>query len=425
VRDQAHNKAPEPSEFSAYSAAEVPAGPPAAAAAPSTERVESVGNQSQLKVSWAAPGNNGGEIIDYTVREYQGGSLKRTLPPVTGTSQTITAPNSETDYTYTVTARNKAGDGEASPQSNARRAVGAPEAPTSVSLKEANTGGAGRSVTVSFNQLTAAQRNGARAGEVSYRATFSDGRSMAINSGQTVSGFANGYNVTAQVTAVANSDGASYNSAPSARSNAANPYGAAGTPNVSGQNGAAEQKRVTFSWSAPNTSTHDVKQIQIRIDGGGWQNVANSGSRTVNTNGYNEQHKIEARSLNSRGDAGTIASATARSGDAPPPPPPPKTQWDLVVGGSGTQLESRSCMESANGSSDNYGGPGSCSGDHWTYPGNNITATCYVVWPSGNWYKQVSGTRSINNGLVVKGIHVKEPGGSHLGSRSPSGMPRC
>ncbi|MGF9662161.1 Ig-like domain-containing protein [Arthrobacter crystallopoietes] len=425
VRVQAHNKAPEPSEFSAYSAAEVPAGPPAAAGAPTTERVESVGNQSQLKVSWAAPDNNGGEINDYTVREYQGGSLKRTLPPVTGTSQTITAPNSETDYTYTVTARNKAGDGEASPQSNARRAVGAPEAPTSVSLKEANTGGAGRSVTVSFDQLTAAQRNGARAGEVSYRATFSDGRSMAINSGQTVSGFPNGTNVTAQVTAVANSDGASYNSAPSARSNSANPYGAPGTPNVSGQNGAAEQKRVTFSWSAPNTSTHDVKQIQIRIDGGGWQNVANSGSRTVNTNGYNEQHKIEARSLNSRGDAGTIASATARSGDAPPPPPPPKTQWDLVVGGSGTQLESRSCMESANGSSDNYGGPGSCSGDHWTYPGNNITATCYVVWPSGNWYKQVSGTRSINNGLVVKGIHVKEPGGSHLGSRAPSGMPRC
>ncbi|EMY33221.1 fibronectin type III domain-containing protein [Arthrobacter crystallopoietes BAB-32] len=426
VRVQAHNKAPEPSEFSPYSAAEVPAGPPAAAGAPTTERVQSVGDESQLRVSWAAPANNGGEILDYTVREYQGGSLNRTLPPVTGTSQTITAPNSEADYTYTVTARNKAGDGEASPQSNPRRAVGAPDAPTGVSLKEANTGGAGRSVTISFNELTAAQRNGARAGEVSYRAAFSDGRSMAVSSGQTVGGFTNGSNVTAQVTAVANSDGASYNSAPSARSNAAKPYGAPGTPSASGQgqSGETNNPQVTLSWAPPDTANHDVEKLQINIDGKGWENVAvRSGSRTLNV-AHDSSHTIKVRAANSRGTYGAEASASARAGSKPKPKPP--TEWKLTVGGSGTTLESRTCMEYRGSMGDNYDGPGDCDGNHWSYPGDSITSKCYIVSGSNRWYHQDAGSRGINNGLFIRGDHVRQSsGGGHLNGGAPAGMPRC
>ncbi|WP_264668029.1 Ig-like domain-containing protein [Arthrobacter sp. VKM Ac-2550] len=425
VRVQAHNKAPEPSEFSPYSAKEVPAGPPAAAAAPSTERVKSVGEQSQLKVSWSAPGNNGGEILDYTVREYQGGDLQRTFPPVNATSQTVTAPNSETDYTYTVTARNKAGDGESSPQSNARRAVGAPAAPTGVSLKEANTGGAGRAVTVSFNELTAAQRNGARAGEVSYRASFNDGRSMTITNGQKVTGFTNGTAVTVQVTAVANSDGASYNSPASAKSGAANPYGAPGKPSASGkgQSGETTNPQVTLSWGPPNTSTHDVDKLQINIDGKGWENVAvRSGSRTVNA-GHSETHSIKVRAVNSRGDVGSTASASATSGSKPKPKPP--TSWQVVVGGSGTDLQTnhRTCMESQDGSSNNFNN-GECRNGHWADWGSTITVDCYVVWPSKNWYRQSSGGK--NSGMVIKGIHIHEAGkGGNMGGSAPAGMPRC
>ena len=102
--------------------------------------------------------------------------------------------------------------------------------------------------------------------------------------------------------------------------------------------------------------SHDVAQIQIRVDGGYWDNVANSGSRAVNTGAYNKQVKFEARSLNSQGTAGAVASTSAKSGDAPPPPPPPKTEWTVTVGGGGTDLDNghRTCMENANGSSDNY-----------------------------------------------------------------------
>ncbi|MGM0929734.1 MAG: Ig-like domain-containing protein [Actinomycetota bacterium] len=427
VRVQAHNRAPEPSEFSAYSASEVPAGPPAAPTAPATERVKSVGDQSQLKVSWAAPSNNGGEILDYTVREYQGGKLNRTFPAVNATSQTVTAPNSETAYTYSVTARNKAGSGEASAQSNARRAVGAPDAPTGVALKEAQTGGAGRAVTVSFHELTAAQRNGAQAGEVSYRATFSDGRTMAISNGQQVGGFTNGKAVNVRITSVANSDGASYSSAPSAASANATPYGAPGTPSVSGQNGAREQKSVSFSWNAPALGSHDVAQIQVRVDGGSWDNVANSGSRAVNTGAYNKQVKFEARSLNSQGKAGAIASTSAKSGDAPPPPPPPKTEWTVTVGGGGTDLGNghRTCMENADGSSDNFNN-GKCAGDHWAIWGSDIVVQCYVQWGSGKWYKQIGGGQPQNHNMVVKGLHIREAGSNgHLANSAPAGMGRC
>ncbi|AUI52076.1 fibronectin type III domain-containing protein [Arthrobacter crystallopoietes] len=251
---------------------------------------------------------------------------------------------------------------------------------------------------------------------------------MAITNGQKVTGFTNGTAVTAQVTAVANSDGASYNSPASAKSGAANPYGAPGKPSASGkgQSGETTNPQVTLSWGPPNTSTHDVDKLQINIDGKGWENVAvRSGSRTVNV-GHSETHSIKVRAVNSRGDAGSTASASATSGSKPKPKPKPPTSWQLTVGGNGTTLESRSCMEYRNSLGDNYGGPGDCKGDHWSYPGNSITATCYIVSGSNRWYYQGSGTRSINNGLLIRGDHVREAGGNrHLNGGAPSGMGTC
>ncbi|WP_458116803.1 Ig-like domain-containing protein [Arthrobacter sp. D2-10] len=417
VRVQARNAAPEPSEWSDYSAAETPAGLPGTPAAPTTTRAQSVGSESQLVVDWADVSPNGAAVSKYQVQEFRGGTLTRTLPEVQVSDQTIVVPNAEADYSYAVRAYNKAGWTEYGAQSAPRRAVGSPAAPSSVTLAETRTGAEGRHVQINFSELSAEQRNGARASEVSYRANFSDGRQMAIQPGQEVGGFANGSAVSATVTAIVNSDGANYSSQP-AGSNQVSPYGNPGAARAGARDGAREQKEVTVSWDAPNTGAHDVKQIQININGGGWQNVNNSGNRTVRTNGYNERVVIKVRSMNSRGTFGPVAEAAARSGDAPPPPPPPQSEWRITAGGPGLQTGHRSCMDPVNGT--NWTGS-DCRGDHWLGYGETIVSKCYIQRSSGAWYRQFSGpnTYANNNGLHVRGNTTTQ------GANPPAGMPRC
>lgn len=418
VRVQARNAAPEPSDWSDYSAAETPAGLPGTPAAPTTTRAQSLGSESQLVVDWADVTPNGAAVTKYQVQEFRGGALVRTLPEVQVSEQTIVVPNAEADYSYAVRAYNKAGWTEYGAQSAPRRAVGSPAAPANVSLAESRTAAEGRHVVVNFSELSAEQRNGARASEVSYRANFSDGRQMGIRPGQEVGGFPNGAAVTATVTAIVNSDGANYSSQP-AGSNQVNPYGRPGTPNANARGGAEGVKRVTVSWGPPNLANNDVAQIQININGGGWQNVANSGDRNVATNGYNEQVTIKVRSLNSRGTAGNVAQASARSGAQPPPPPPPPPKepgtWPITGGG---QLSSRSCMDPQNGT--NWTGSG-CIGNHWLYAGETMQSNCFITRSSGTWYRQQSGPNrdANNNGLFLKGIHTTR------GQAPPAGMPRC
>ena len=106
----------------------------------------------------------------------------------------------------------------------------------------------------------------------------------------------------------------------------ATPYGSPGTPSASGQNGAENQKNLSFSWSSPSTTTNDVAYTQISIDNGGWERVAASGSRTVNTGGFNEPHHIRVQTVNSLGTGGPIASASAQSGAE-------KTRWTTRLNG--------------------------------------------------------------------------------------------
>ncbi|KPN17863.1 Ig-like domain-containing protein [Arthrobacter sp. Edens01] len=411
VRVQARNAAPEPSGFSDYSSPEVPAGAPAAPGAPTTARANPVGVQSQLNVDWPDAAANGADVTAYQLREFRGSTLVRTHEAGATSNMTIRVDNSEQDYSYSARARNKAGWSEWGPASAPRRAVGIPDAPAAPALAASRTGAEGRALTITFTPLSASARNGARAEEISYRASFSDGRSMMVSNGQEITGFGNGASVTAQLTAVVNSDGSSYDSPASAASGAVKVFGSPGTPSASGSNGGQGSRTATLSWGPPDQNAHDVAQVQISVNGGGWENVGVSGSRSVG-DGYNQDHGIRVRVLNSQGTPGPEVSASARTGSEPPP-----ATWTLTVGNQLSTGDRRTCMDPVG--STNYTGDRRCLGNHWAYHGDRIDTRCYIVRGGGAiWYRQHSG-RPENDGLHIKGTHTS------FGNNPPGGMGRC
>jgi hypothetical protein len=305
VRIQAHNRAPEPSSWSSWSASEIPAGPPLAAAAPTTQELSPVGSQAQMQVNWQAPDNNGDAIDSYQLEVYEGSSLVRTLTPGSGaTSQAVTVPTSETEYTFRIRAHNKAGWGEYSAMSAPRRGVTAPGAPTGLVARPGD-----RFIDVDY---TPGSRNGARAGEVAYQYRLNGGGWQAL-SGSRISGLSNGTSYTVEVRGVASVNGSTYAGAPSNGATAV-PYGTPSAPAASAKNLGTQVK---LSWDATGSDNgRKITVVQINVDGGGWENVGISGSRTVG-NGYDQNHSIKVKAQDSEGNWSAVASDSAKT-DAPP-----------------------------------------------------------------------------------------------------------
>lgn len=309
VRVQAHNRAPDPSSWSGWSASEIPAGPPFAPAAPTTQELSPVGGQAQMRVSWAAPDKNGDAIRGYRLEVLRGGSVVRTLTPgPEATSQAIVVENSETPYTYRIQANNKAGWGEMSAPSAPRRGVVAPGAPTSLRIADEGD----RSLTISFNE---GSRNGAARGEITNQYRLNGGDWNTVPGDNVLRGLSNGANYTVEVRAVANVDGSTYSGAVS-NSATGNPHGKPHAPDVS-----AESLRtdVRLNWNANGSPNgRDIQVVQISVDGGGWQNVGMYGSVNVGT--YSEYHSIKARAMDNTGawsDESPTRGATAQAKPQP------------------------------------------------------------------------------------------------------------
>ncbi|MDO9395998.1 MAG: Ig-like domain-containing protein [Herbiconiux sp.] len=329
VRVQAVNRAPEPSDWSAYSAAEIPAGKPDAPGAPSTSRVDSVGSQTQLDVSWKAPANNGAEISGYILTRSGGGQESKAIE-VAGdtTSQTVTVPVSEAGYQFSVVAINKAGQGESSPKSEPRRAVNPPDAPTLSSAAEGDN-----VITLAWS---AGASNGAAAGEVEYQ--YDVGAGWTTIPGNNVIPAANNGTYSVTLRAVTRADGSTYGSPASQTIGNLRPYGQIGAPTVSASGG---DRVVNFSWAPPARNGRDFR-VEISIDGGGWQDVGAAPGSTQVGAGYEETHSIAARvvvpEVNQIVDAAAPASATSN-------PEPIDTAVTLSKGGSADGQEN--CVGSA------------------------------------------------------------------------------
>ncbi|WP_309818315.1 Ig-like domain-containing protein [Pseudarthrobacter sulfonivorans] len=417
VRAQAVNELG-PSDWGIYSSEDNPAGVPAAPAAPTSAVASAVGTTNQLRVNWTEPDTNGDAIRNYYVTMSGGGGAPQTQT-IAGTVRTanFTANNSEAEYSFTVQAENKAGKGAVSPSSAPRRATGKLGQVSGVSANPADTGGAGRQVRVDFRRLTAAERNGSAENEVTYSYNASNGASGPITPGQSIGGFTNGTQVS--ITVVANSA-----VAPSSNASApatATPYGSPGTPSASGQDGGMNQKSLVLNWASPSTSTNDVARTLISIDGGGWEGVAPSGSRTINTAGFSEQHSIAVKTVNSLGTESAVVSATARSGA--------QGEWQtrLVTG---TSLQ-RSCTFTFGGANYNPAN-NTCDGKGgnvppWFYVVSQdlIVVRCYIV-QNDNWsgapdqpHYRVEEGSGRNVGRYVYAGHTT------LGVPGSNGVPMC
>ncbi|CAH0214626.1 hypothetical protein SRABI76_02353 [Microbacterium oxydans] len=308
VRVQAHNRAPEPSSWSGWSASEVPAGPPLAPAAPTTSEIQGVGNQAQMQVSWVPPNSNGDAIDSYELQVWEGSTLRSTITPgASAKTQAVTVQTSETAYTYRIRATNKAGFGEWSPMSAPRRGVNKPGTPTLSAVTPGD-----RSLTLTWN---AGAKNGARDSEVQHQYSLNGGGSWAAMPGNSVvTGLSNGTNYNVRVRSVSTVDGTTYASDASNQVTG-NPYGPLKQPGISSQQNA---KSVTFNWNANNSENgRSISRVRIRIDGGGWQNAGVTGSTTVG-NGYSERHTIDVEVTDSAGQQ-IVGSDAGTSGKKPDP----------------------------------------------------------------------------------------------------------
>ena len=327
---------------------------------------------------------------------------------VTGTSQNVTVDNSETNYTFTVSATNKAGTSGTSAQSAAIRASGKPGQVSGGTV--ADTGNSGQ-LQVTFTPLTEAQRNGSTASEIAYSYRASTGQSGPINApGGNINGLPNGQNITINIIATSTRN----NVAGDAQAiGTGNPYGPANAPNVDGRTSAQGDGDVHWTWNDPNTNGRPLSYYEVSYEGGGWINVGKANRYDRSAGGWDQPRQLRVRAVTAVNGA-IGGPVTSRSGADPTPPPP--TSWNI------TATPVRSCTEPRKGT-DSYvaGNPSQCNGEgKWLDAGAAAQSDRYQVWyktsnnPSGIWYHLTSG--------MAAGNWIRCDT-SNLGCNPPNGMP--
>ncbi|KRF05030.1 hypothetical protein ASH00_11300 [Arthrobacter sp. Soil782] len=298
VRVRAFNKAPDPSDWSTYSAAEIPAGVPTAPAAP-TAQVSSQGGSanSVLSVSWAQPSTaekNGAEIESYTLTTFHDGSALRSAE-LSGSvfNTTVTVPNSQSPYTFTLTATNKAGTSAASAPSEPRQAVGAPGAVPAVQATPGD-----RTLTVKHGQPEA---NGATAQQTRYEYQLNNGAFAALPTNGVIGNLSNGESYTVGVRAVNTVNGSSF-PGPATQSNAVVPFGQPNTPSVSPS---PSGEQVVFTIGATPSNGRPVESVTWEAGGERGSVPASGGQGRSGVIGYDRDVTITVTVTDSEGQRST------------------------------------------------------------------------------------------------------------------------
>jgi large repetitive protein len=296
VRIQASNKAPDPSEWSAYSASMIPAGVPGAPGKPATTRSTSGGADSIMLVSWAPAANNGASIDTYTVNAMQGGSaVASTTVSGSQLSVPVTVGNSATDYTFTVVAKNKAGTSAASPPSDPRRAFGTPGAVPGVRSDPLDN-----AVQLSFGE---AAGNGATP---SYQYQVNGGGFIAVPADKVIrTGVPNNGNYTIGVRAVNSMDGATYEG-PVTNSNPVAPYG---KPQAASVNPVTVTTTVRFDVGAVVNNGRPVVALEYQSSDGKSGTLGAGGGSVTTGNGYDQTISITVTVVDDLGQRTAVSAS--------------------------------------------------------------------------------------------------------------------
>lgn len=313
-RVQAFSDASEPSEFSAYSSPEIPAGVPQGLTAPKVEKAAASALEPSAKVTWDAPDGNGDDEMTYELRRVGGATV------YTGTSPSVqlTLDVSTSDQTFEYRATNKAGASQWSPASTAVRGF---KAPGSVTGLDVSATGKDNQVSIRFG---AAAPNGARSDEIEYVWQGGGGEGTLPAGGGTVTDGAlgNGTAVSISVFARSTVDGDSV-AGPKSTAGAVTPYGPPRAPAVSASGGA---NSVTLSWDAGGSGNgRRITAVRIETSDGGQQVVGISGS-VQQGNGRNQTKFIKAQAQDETGQWGDWSGGTSASTWADP-------DWSFTDGG--------------------------------------------------------------------------------------------
>ncbi len=295
-----------------------------------------------VSVSWTAPASDGGSpITGYTITPYIGTTAQ--APVQTGsaaTSFTVAGLTNGTAYTFTVSARNAAGNGSSSTAS-------APVTPQPAPPPGPPTGVTAIAADASANLTWTAPVSDGGSALLSYRITpYVNGVAQApINTGntttsRTVTGLTNGTTYTFTVAAL-NATGAG---AESAQSLPVTPTPATAPGAPTGVTGSPRDRGVALTWTAPTSdggSTITGYRITPFIGSTG-QTPVNTGSTATGftvtglTNGTSYTFRVAA--INGIG-VGTASAASAPVTPAVPPANPimlenqnpGTTSWQLTI----------------------------------------------------------------------------------------------